>query len=335
MFSITKAQQGPVAPPYRDERRYLVTSHSIDGTYENCPKRFMFRHLYEQIPVSEPRGLAADVGTALHEAVQDWTKHGDLDRAGQILLYWWPWDLEEKREAAGLKDYKRTLGNALLLLEEITKSTIWDEWEVAILPDGQPAIELAWRINHISLGSFKHPVDGGETFLATQGKIDWIMRHRVQRNRYMPLDLKTTIMNEEAQAASFRFSGQAGQYGIIVSHAIGKDWATDGLEVCYLVAEFSEHGAPEVIPYHYQLESIEVLESIEAKNDRLRRQLHNATTGFWPRRSHGCAFYQTPCGFLDVCHRSEPDFLWRWFESNRDKVKSESRIYEPYWVIDA
>lgn len=335
MSSILKPQQGPVAPLYRDGRNYLVTSHSIDGTFESCPRRFMFRHLYEEMPVSEPRGLAADVGTALHEAVQDWSKNKDLDRAGRILMYWWPWDLEAKREAAGLKDYKRTLGNALLLLEAICMHEFWDEWEVALLPDGQHAIELAWRINHISLGSFIHPVYKSETYLATQGKIDWILRHKIQRDRYMVTDLKTTIMGEEAQQASFRFSGQGGQYGLVLSQATGQSWWLDGLEVTYLVGEFGEFGTPEVFPHSYQLSPEEIAESIEAKNERLRRQLSMGESGFWPRRSHGCAFYQVPCGFLDVCHRSEPDFLWAWFEEKRELFKKESRIYEPFWVIDA
>lgn len=329
------AQQGPKALPYSDGRNYVITSHSIDGTFESCAKRFMFRHLYEQMPVLEPRGLAADVGTALHEAVQDWTRHRDLDRAGVILLRWWPWRLEDFREAAGYKDYKRTLGNALLLLEAICNDPFWDEWEVAKLPDNELAIELAWRINHISLGSFRHPVTGKETFLATQGKIDWILQHRVNRKRFMVCDLKTTIQGEEAQQASFRFSGQAGQYGLVTSQAIGFDWESHGLEVCYFVAEFGEHGNPEVFPRTYQLPPSEIYEAIEAKNIRLRMMLMHGQTGFWPRRTHGCSFYQTPCGFLDVCHRSEPEFLWDWFEEQRDKFAKESRVYDPYWIIEA
>lgn len=329
------AQQGPKGIKFDDGRFYVVTSHSIDGTFESCPKRFMFRHLYEQMPVAEPRGLAADVGTALHEAVQDWTKHRDIDRAGMILLRWWPWMLEDMREKAGYKDYKRTLGNAFLLLHAICEHEFWDEWEVAKLPDNELAIELAWRINHISLGSFTHPTLKCETFLATQGKIDWILQHKVNRQRFMVTDLKTTIMGEEAQQASFRFSGQAGQYGLVASHATGHDWQEEGLEVCYLVAEFGEHGNPEVFPHQYKLPPNEVMEAIEAKNIRLRLMLMHGQTGFWPRRTHGCAFYQTPCGFLDVCHRSEPEFLWDWFEEQRELFKKESRVYDPYWVIEA
>ncbi|MDT9702765.1 hypothetical protein, partial [Streptomyces sp. P17] len=65
--------------------------------------------------------------------------------------------------------------------------------------------------------------------------------------------MKTTIMGEEAQQASFRFSGQGGQYGLVLAQATGQSWWLDGLEVTYLVGEFGEHGAPEVFPHSYKL----------------------------------------------------------------------------------
>jgi len=322
----------PVIPK---EPKYVVTSHSIDGTFESCPRRFEFRHIYQRVPATEPRGLAADVGTALHEATQEWTKDYDNDRSDLTLLRWWPWQLEAAREDSGMKDHKRSLGNALLLLDRIRRDPFWDDWEVAILPDRSHAIELPWRINHLSLGSFKHPQTGEELFLATQGKIDWILRHKRERNRYMVCDLKTTVLDEAAQQASFRFSGQAGQYGLVLAQALNLPWQEQGLEVTYLVAEFSEFGEPIVSPLHHKLDPMELWESLEAKNERLDRMIRMGNKGFWPRRSHGCAFYGTPCGFLDICHRRDPDFLEDWFSFDQERFRKESRIYDPLWTIDA
>lgn len=317
------------------ERKYFVTSHSIDGTFESCPRRFEFMYLYQRRPASEPRGLAADVGTALHEAVQEWTRTRDLDIASVTLLRWWPWKLEQQRNEMGKTDHKRTIGNALLLLERIVNHPFWDEWEVAKLPDGSFAIELPWRINHISLGTIPHPVTGEPYYLATQGKIDWILQHKIQRNRFMATDLKTTILDEPAQQASFRFSGQAGHYGLVLAHAIDLPWHKLGLEVTYFVGEFGDHGEPETNPLHHELEPEEVYDSIEGKNERLRRMIAMGTAKFWPRRSHGCAFYGTPCGFLDICHRRDPKWLDMWFRFDHDTFKEESRVYEPIWTIDA
>lgn len=318
-----------------EEPGYIITSHSIDGTFENCPRRFEFRHVYEQRPLFESTGMAADVGTALHEATQEWSKERNVLESQKTLLKWWPWALERKRKQADLADSRRTLGNALLLLEAICTHPFWDEWEVARLPDGAYAIELPWRINHTSLGSFRHPVSGKPVYLATQGKIDWILRHRRDRWRFMVCDLKTTILNELAQQASFRFSGQAGQYGLVLSAAIDHPWREQGMDVTYFVAEFGEHGLPDTNPLTYHLEPSEILESIEAKNERLRRMIAMGQSGFWPRRSHGCSFYGNPCGFLDICHRREPDFLTTWFAAERQQFEIERRIYEPFWTLEA
>lgn len=313
----------------------LITSHSIDGTFESCPRRFEFRHLYQQVPLSEGMGLAAEIGTALHEAVQEWTRDYDVDKSNLTLLKWWPWRLEDARAESGMRDSSRTLGNSLLLLDAIRADAFWDEWEVATLPDGTPAIELPWRILHKSLGSFPHPISGEPVWLATQGKIDWILRHKVDRHRYRVCDLKTTVMDSVAQEASFRFSGQAGQYGLVLAKAIGLDWQNEGMEVTYFVAEFAEFGLPEVVPRSYFLEPEEVWDSIRTKNERLQRMIAMGIEGFFPRRSHGCTFYQKPCGFLDVCHRRDPAFLSQWFANDQDRFKTESRIYEPYWTLEA
>lgn len=319
-----------------DHRKFLITSHSIDGTFESCPRRFEFRHLYQQYPLLETSGLAADVGTALHEAAQEWTRSYSIEKAEWTLLKWWPWELEDMRKQAGLKpDYDRTLGNALNLLNAFVRHKFWDDWEVAKLPDGSPAIELPWRINHTSLGSFRNPINGDETFLATQGKIDWILQHRKIQNLFRVTDMKTTILDEPLQNANFRFSGQAGQYGLVLAQALGLDWQKEGLDVCYFVAEFGEHGFPVTNPMEHHLEPMEVYEAIEAKNERLRRMISMGRQAFWPRRAHGCVFYQKPCGFLDVCHRREPEFLTQWFEDDRERFRTENRIYEPFWIVEA
>lgn len=151
----------------------------------------------------------------------------------------------------------------------------------------------------------------------------------------MVCDLKTTILNEVAQQASFRFSGQAGQYGLVLSAAIDHPWREQGMDVTYFVAEFGEHGLPDTNPLQYHLEPSEIYESIEAKNERLRRMISMGQSGFWPRRSHGCSFYGNPCGFLDVCHRREPDFLTQWFAAERQQFELERRIYEPFWTLEA
>lgn len=312
--------------PVRD---YLVTSHSIDGTFESCPRRFEFRHVIGMVPDTEDSGFAADAGTAIHEAVQEWARTQNVEKGLMALLRWWPWAAEDARE---YKD-ARNFGNAILLYHAILDHPFWQDWEVANLPDNSLAIELAFRINHTSLGHFRHPRTGRKTYLATQGKMDFIVRHRVT-GRLMVVDLKTTTLPEETHEAAFRFSGQAGQYGMVLSTAVGHDFRLHGLDVCYLVAEFGTLG-PNVEPFEYHLSPDEVEDSIRTKQDRLSRMISMAREEFWPRRTHGCHFFKQPCGYLDVCHRRDYEFLIPWFSGEDQRFKMKERIYEPYWTLEA
>lgn len=324
----------------------LITSHSIDGTYESCARRFEFLHAYMSAPEYESSAFAADVGTALHEAVQEWARQLYLDpsnrrkavEAGYVmLLRWWPWEVEDQRRADSLAIGRRTLGNAVLMYEAILNHEIWDEWELAEVEGFGPAIEVPWRIVHTSLG--KVPVRRGKgikmVFIATQGKIDFILRHK-RTGLYRVLDLKTTEKSKVAHDAAFRFSGQAGQYGIVLDHALGLDWVNQGLDITYLLAYFNET-ENEVYPIHYHLDAEEVADSIDIKVRRLNQMRDQALAEHFPRRSHGCEFYGTPCGFLDICNRRDSSFIREWldFEEASGRFRKHERVYEPVWNLES
>lgn len=313
-----------------DNRDFLVTSHSIDGTFESCPRRFEFRHVIGQVSAIDESGFAADAGTALHEALQEWARRGgDKEAAYMTLMKWWPWEAEDRRERKDVRNFN----NATLLLEELMNHEFWDTWEVAYLPTGEAAIELPYRINHTSLGAFRHPRTGRLTYLADQGKMDFILRHKT-KGTLLVTDLKTTTYDESLHEAAFRFSGQGGQYGMVMSTAVGHDFRRYGLDVCYLMAEFGPYG-PNVRPLEYHLSPIEVEDLIHAKQIRLSHMLTYAKENFWPRRTHGCNFFGTPCSYLDVCHRRDYGFLLDWFAAEGDRFKFKERIYEPYWTLEA
>lgn len=333
------------------EAQFLMTSHSIDGTFENCPRRFEFLHFYMRAPEKESDAWAADVGTAVHEATQMWARrvfegksHEQAKAEAQFtLLKWWPWEIEARRRATSLPTGIRTLGNALVLLDNVIESDFWNEWELVEIEGFGPAIEVPWRIIHKSLGQVTTPY-GQKVFIATQGKIDFIMRHK-RLGIYRVVDLKTTEKSRPAHEGAFRFSGQAGQYGMVLDHALGLDWKKQGVTVTYLMAMFEEsseipgqeHGAMSVYPLTYTLDPEEVQDAIDLKVERLHKMEAYAVKRHWPRRAHGCEFFGKPCGFLDVCHRRDEEFLTRWFdfEVASGRFSQYKRVYEPVWTLEA
>lgn len=327
--------------------RRVVTSHSIDGTFESCARRFEFMHMWQRSTDRERSGFAAEVGTALHEAVQEWSRYAisPLKRwpakvayeAGLMALAkWWPWVQEDYRKKEGLAIGERSLGAAILLFEEIISDSFWDDWELVHVEDFGPAIEVPWLIVHESLGTVPTP-QGEEAYLCTQGKIDWILRHR--RTGVLRIwDLKTTVKEIGAHKAAFKFSGQGHLYALILAHALGFDWAKQGLDMTYLLAYFGTAEVPMYVqPMHFNYSPQDIHDGINSKIERLSRMVHYARTGHWPRRTHGCDFYGRACGFLDICESRDSKYIEQWFrfEVEYSDMAEHKREYEPVWVVQA
>ena len=328
--------------------RPVVTSHSIDGTFESCPRRFEFMHVWRQLPEGGSSGFAAEVGTCLHEAVQAWARIALLPgrnpqaenrfavSAGLMtLLRWFPWSLEHVSISAGKAGIKqRSLGETILLYNEIISAEFWRQWDLIDVGDFGLSIEIPWRINHASLGTFPLP-DGGYGYLVTQGKIDFILRHRNTREIRV-IDLKTTVKDERAHEAAFRFSGQGPSYATVLAHALNFDWKRHGLSMTYVVANFasadgSEDATIKIYTYHYTPDDIQ--DGIDAKYERLSRMKRFALNNHWTRRQHGCDSFGNPCPYLRICPRRDNDFIKQWFAF--EPFEEGSRIYEPIWELIA
>ncbi len=328
----------------------IVTSHSIDGTFESCPRRFEFAHVWTQVPEGGSTGFAAEVGTALHEAVQAWAKlalfPGREYRADNPLAYesglrtllqWWPWALEEvsieEGKVSGVK--QRSLGEAILLYDQIISDHFWESWELILIDDFGLSIEIPWRINHASLGTFPMPHGDGMGYLATQGKIDFVLRHR-RTKEIRVFDLKTTVKDERAHEAAFKFSGQGPNYALVIAQALSQDWHNVGLKMTYVVANFasadgSEDATVNLYTYEYSPEDIQ--DGIDVKHERLMRMFDYARRQWWPRKSHGCDAYGQPCPYMGICGRRDADFIKAWFEF--ESFRERTRIYEPIWELIA
>lgn len=328
--------------------RPIVTSHSIDSTFEFCPRKFEFAHVWSQQPEGGTSGFAAEVGTALHEAVQAWARLALLpDRERQfqnqmaiesgllVLLRWWPWALERVELEMGKVGAKqRSLGEAIELYMEIVSHPFWESWELINIDTFGLSIEVPYRINHHSLGLFRLP-DGYFGYLVTQGKIDFILRNRIS-GEIRVFDLKTTVKDKRAHDAAFRFSGQGPNYGLVVAHGLGWDWRKHGLNVTYLVSAFASASGdepPVVVLYTYEYGPEDIQDGIDTKYERLMRMKNYAEIGRWPRRTHGCDTFGRPCPYMGVCRQRDNTFIRAWFLF--EGFVERDRIYEPIWELDA
>lgn len=321
-----------------------VTSHSIDATFGFCERKFEFAHVYQQQPDYGMVGMAAEVGTAMHEAIQAWASiylHPESSRDDETfkaaeeaglyaLLEWWPWVTEilatQKKQLAATQ---RSLKQSLKLFYAVIEHEFWDNYELAVLPDGKVAIELPWRIVHASQGTAKDH-EGRERVIVTQGKIDFVLRNRIT-GQIRVFDLKTTNKAKDMLRASYRFSGQALGYSFVLANVVGWDWRKDGIEVTYLTASFVDF---EVRAIDFHASPAEVNDYMLTRYDVVDKMLVNMRRAWWPRRQHGCDSFMTACPYLSICHRRDSGFITAWFDDVNTPFAERTRIYDTYWTLE-
>lgn len=307
--------------------KLIVTSHSIDNLFDYCARKFEFAHRYERRPVFKESGYAADVGTALHRGTQAWliARHEGLSeseariRGAFDFMLHFPWE-EEVNQGTNV----RSFDNCVVALEDIWARPEWNEWELVKVERGGKtawAVEVPWLMIHSSLG----PVATGE-YLATQGTIDFIMRHKVS-HKICPWDLKTTIQSMDLNRSKYEFSGQQVGYGQVVEALLNNKIRE--LTVFYMVVQISGQGSTiEVLDIHKSQDALE--DYWLDKLDRLARIKAYVARGRFPRTNGGCFSYNTECAFFDVCKSRDDDFLKEWFA---DSENAQFRDMPDWWVL--
>lgn len=311
-----------------DSPRLILTSHSVDNVFDYCPRKFEFLavHLKEQ---KRDSGFAADVGTALHEGLGAWliarsdgASEADSINIGYLtLLKFYPWETELEQIK---KD--RTNHRVIEMFDKIVSSGEWDNWDLLKVDNGKWAVEVPFLIKHTSLGEFIINSTNELAILCTQGKIDFIMQHRISK-AIRTWDLKTTVMSLDLIRSEYTYSGQQVGYSH-VAHAMLGATPVD-FSVWYMIARFTSTGQPFIHP----IEMFKGQDLIDdywlTKIDRLRRMKHYAETGWFPRTNGGCNAWQRECMFFDICRSRDDDLIRRWFE-----VSLETEVVQGYdwWV---
>lgn len=307
--------------------RRIITSHSLDNVFDYCARKFEFLALYDKRPARES-GYAASVGTALHEGMQAWliareeglNEKARTEKAFMALGKWFPWDMEPEQVQK-----VRSFDNTALMLYNMIRSPEWDDWELLWVDGKGWAVEVPFCVTHTSMGPIYLKDKQEYVWLATQGKIDIIARHK-RTKHIKSLDIKTTSYSPDLIRANYTFSGQQTGYSQIAHAMAGV--APSAFSVEYIVACFTGDG-PQIqfVPLHKSEDDVD--DYWLAKMDRLERIKKYAEQGWFPRTNGGCVSWNHECSMFDICHTRDPQLIHRWydFEIESEEVKG----YE-YWV---
>lgn len=306
--------------------RLVLTSHSIDNVFDYCPRKFEFLNLYDRRPPRDS-GHAADVGTALHEATQAWLMKradGDEDGARDLafltLAMWYPWH-SEKEQSTSVRSFE----NTVLMLYEILRNPEWEDWELMHVEGKGWAVEIPFLIRHTSVGPVYVKSRDEYILLATQGKIDLILRHK-RTGKIRTLDIKTTTYAKNLVRAEYEFSGQQIGYTHVLHTMLGE--VPDEFEVVYCICRFSASERPTVqfIPMEKTPDMID--DYWLGKLDRLYRMKMYAENGWFPRTNGGCHSWGHECAMFDICHSRDDDLIRKWFYM----IESAPQQGYDYWV---
>lgn len=285
----------PLAP--KDFR----VSYSSLNTASSCLRKFEFNKLYPRKARDGEEQFAADVGKAMHMAVQHWMIHGDEDAALWTLMRNFPylWEYSQIRD-------DRNLEACVSTLDRIIDSVDMDEWELVSirLEDGSvvPAVEVPFEIRLEGLS-----LSDGRPFVYT-GWIDAVMRHK-GTGMIRTLDIKTNRSTTRDSTAKYKFDSQQIPYGIVVEHLQGNQ--IDEFEVLYLDC-FIDLVEPRVTLYPFlktQEDLQEWMMNTLLKVNAIQRSFQ---MDYFPRTDGGCLAWNRPCYFLDVCETRNREAIETW-----------------------
>ncbi len=307
--------------------RYILTSHSIDNLFDYCPRKFEFLNVFDKRPPRES-GFAAQVGTALHEGTQAWLiaraeeyPAAECVRRGMFaLMKFYPWE-QEREQITQVRAFDKTI----LMLQEIMDSSVWDGWDLMKVEGRGWAIEIPFLIRHTSIGPFILKATGETCMLATQGKIDFVLRNQFT-GKIRTWDLKTTVYNAQIARAEYEFSGQQVGYSNVLGAMLGV--IPDDMSFHYLISRFSADQPPEIQPHEIVKNRDDIEDYWFAKLDRLMRIKNYAEAGWFPRTNGGCHSYGRECNCFDICHTRDTAMILDWF---REAGAEPQQGYE-YWV---
>lgn len=267
--------------------RLLDTSYSSTQDFASCPRKFQLRKLNSVVTKSSRndymKTLTFQFGHTIGQLVQD-SLHGVLSRERIIFNAFVNWEISLNEENPR---QQKSFYHALEAIErfwELQDAGFWDEYEVATLKDGRPAIEL----------SFKIVYPNGTIY---RGFVDAILRNKVT-GEFVILELKSSSGTWVSQD-NYVNSEQGIGYSVILDQIV--DGNID-FTVQYLVymtrlrkwepMQFQKTYTQRALWVRDRLWDAEVIENLIQKE---------GSHGIWPTRSQGCNTFGSTCQFMGLC----------------------------------
>lgn len=271
------------ARPYREILRHLnVTSFSQLEVFQRCPRKFQMQkqNAARNTMLDFSQNVDFAFGHAVGAGIQNYLITRDIEVACfNAMLAWnadWTAEIPKKR---------KNLWGALLAVEKFAATVIdgtLEDWELLILPNGKPAIEVSFSF-HCGNG-FKH-----------YAHMDIALRNKRTR-QIAVMDCKTTGMTEPEEAI-YSNSTQALSYAIMLETVLQEDIVD--YDVMYLVYSSTDREWHNLVFTKSSLDQAEFIKDLLLTQDMIKT--YNEV-GFFPKRGNACYEFFRRCEYYGECN---------------------------------
>jgi hypothetical protein len=232
--------------------------------------------------VEEDEGGHLSFGSVVGLGIQEYFISGSRDKAAFLMFTSWKDSIDEDR---GEKSNK-TFWHALYALDKFIpfRHSVLSAYDVAIF-DGKPAAELGFEISF----------DDGFRY---RGKLDLLLIHRIKKE-FLILEAKTTGQYaSKINEASYKNSGQALGYGLIVDRIASDLNMANDYRVFYPVYATRDFTWVDFFFPKSDVQRASWLQSILLDIGRIQQY---SEIDYFPIHGESCFSYNKQCNFYGIC----------------------------------
>ena len=277
-------------------------SYSTNNLVDLCPRKYQIIKLQgEGSDASNENNEHLDYGKALGEGLQClmYTKDRDLAIVTALAAYHWNETDNKCMESMVL---------AIMTYE------LSDDWEVAILDNGKPALEL----------SFKIELGEGDYYC---GFMDAVMINRYT-NKPGVFEVKTTGSMLNDLSPMYKNSPQGVGYSIVLSAIV----PSADFSIHYPVVQLKRTWKPKIKVYEFEKtlkDRLEWLIDLKIQYDQLCTY---RDMDYYPKKGQSCLDFNRPCHLFGICDLSayteSPDYVEQKEEIEWDYVFNLEELIE-------
>lgn len=289
-------------------------SHSGLSTFNSCPKKFAFRKMIVNFNEERESPVAAAVGTAMHEGLQEFMRSRSMDKALEALVLHHPIEIGTANAA------QYSVEATLLTFKHVLEESPLADYDLAYFRKGDvtiPGTEVAFLV----IIELEHLI------FHVRGFIDLVLQE-LNGSSFFAVDIKTTTaQSADKMEAKYKWDWQLTSYGIPLNALLGDrpKFRTGILGV------IQSDRDPDFRFPNYVRDSSDSDEYIYYLIDSCKRIQTYYMANQFPRGPNSCIAYNRICPYHTLCSANTLEKMQMLVNPSK-KAGEAPRPFDPVYV---